>query len=117
MLEDIPIPLGAAVGGAAALGLVAWRFMRWLDGRFSALMASIGVEAEKRLELERDLAAQKLFAANNYATKGSVTGALDRFVEEIHGLRLEMKQGLKELGDRMQRTEESWFEHLRNKPD
>lgn len=90
--------LGTIAGIVGAALVLWWR----IDNR-------IAREAEKRERLAADLAQHKIHVAEAYATKTNVGDALNRFVEEVRGLRADMKQGLKELGDRIARVEEHWL--------
>ena len=89
--EESTITIGLAVvifGGLAALW---WRI-------------------DSRIGRARDeLAAYKLDVAEKYATKLSATQAVEKavtvWIEEIRGLRADMKDGLNKLGDRIGRME------------
>ncbi|MHA1554811.1 MAG: hypothetical protein ACTSU0_10405 [Alphaproteobacteria bacterium] len=65
--------------------------------------------SERFREIERSLSAHKLYAAERYATKDGLKETLDRFVAAVEGLRQDMRENFKTLGDRIERVEEHWM--------
>lgn len=61
--------------------------------------------AQERQNIREAISAQRLHVAETYMSKAGGAAALDRVVDEVKGLRTDLKEELGKLGDRIERME------------
>lgn len=65
--------------------------------------------------IDKDLQGYKLMSANHFATKGEMIASIQPFIEEMRGLRTDLKDGIDRLNGRMDTLDERWFSSTRPK--
>ena len=101
MLSADVITIGLAAIIVAVAG-AAVTITLWVKGLVAGASEAA---AEAAALLARELSDYKLHVAETYMSKASGGMAIDRAVTEIKGLRIDLKDEMSKLGDRIERME------------
>jgi flagellar basal body-associated protein FliL len=102
MINDATNVTIGLVAIAFAVAAAAVLIALWVSSKIAEVQKQASEDA---VQLAAELAAYKLHVAETYMSKASGGLAMDRAVTEIKGLRVDLKEELGKLGDRIERME------------